>query len=42
MALNNLHEDKFCSDETQVKQFVCLHTDSLIGSQVFKLSNQSH
>lgn len=36
MALNNLHEDEFCSDETQVKQFVCLHTDSLIGSQVFK------
>lgn len=36
MALNNLHEDKFCSDETQVKQFICLHTDSLIDSQVSK------
>lgn len=36
MPLNNLHEDKFCSDETQVKQFICLHTDSLISSQVSK------
>lgn len=44
MALNNLHEDKFCSDETQVKQFICLHTDSLIGSTGFQtlMSNQSH
>lgn len=32
MPLNNLYEDKFCSDETQVKQFICLHTDNLIGS----------
>lgn len=28
MSLNNPHEDKFCSEETQIKQFTFLYTDS--------------